>query len=289
VFAELAKVYVPLAAGAAYGILRKPSEEQLSFFEKLILDVLMPLVIFTSTYSRLISGDFLGLRLIALSALCSAAALAAARLLRFSAEEALTAMYANAGYIPLGVATSFWGQQGAASVGFYIIGNNAFSNTAAPLVLGGKSLRESSRRLLAFPPLYGLFLGLALSLARAQLPEFIASTLSTLASTAPPLALMAVGLEMGRSLGRVEAGDLKPYALRVSLAVPLTLLFAAAQLVQGIDARVAFIESVMPSAASCIPVARALNLDAAKTARIVLVSTLFSTLVMLPFAVMLVR
>lgn len=288
VLAELAKVYVPLAVGAVYGFVRKPGDEQLGFFEKLILDVLMPAVVFSSTYTRLIAGDFLGLRLVALSALCSAAALLAARFFRFSAEEALTAMYANAGYIPLGVAASLWGQQGAASVGFYIVGNNAFSNAAAPVLLGGKSLKESARRLLTFPPIYGLLSGLALSLAHVQLPDLVADALNALASTAPPLALMAVGLEMSRNLGRMSAGDLRPYALRISVAVPLTLVFAAAGLVQDVDARVAFIESVMPSAASCIPVARALSLNAAKTARIVLASTIFSTLVMLPLVVMLV-
>lgn len=287
-FAQLAQVYVPLAAGAIYGFVRKPSEEQLSFFERLLLDILIPVIIFTSSYSRLISGDFTGLALTALSALCSASALAVSSLLRLPGEEALAAMYANAGYIPLGVAASLWGQQGIASVGFYVVGNNVFSNVAAPALLGGKSLRESFKRILTFPPLYGAIVGSALSLAHVELPAFLTNALNSLASAASPLALIAVGLEMSKSLNSVRLGDLKPYMLRVGVAVPLTLFFVAAQLVRGVDAQVAFIESIMPSAASCIPVARVLNLNVAKIARMVFTSTLFSTVVALPIAVILV-
>ncbi len=283
VFQPLAQVYLLLGAGAAYGALREPGEDEVAFTEKLLLDVLLPAVILSSIRARLLeTGDLRAFALTLLGAATSILVLSAAAAARFTREEALTAMYANTGYIPLGIAQALWGEAGVSAVGFYVAGNNLTANLLAPVVLGGRGLREGLRRAALFPPLYGLLTGAALGLARLPLPTWAEGFLHSLASAAAPLAMIVVGIEFSRTWGKLDPRDLKPYALRLLVAVPLAALLVVPGALKGVDARVALLESVMPSAASCVPVARRLSLDTAKVSRVVFVTTLVSTTISAP-------
>lgn len=287
-FQPLVQVYLLLGVGAAYGALRKPGESEVAFTERLLLDILLPAVILSSIRERLFStGDPSALALTLLGAATSSLVLSAALAARLSREEALTAMYANTGYIPLGIAHALWGGAGASAVGFYVAGNNLASNLLAPMALGGHSSREGLKRAALFPPLYGLLVGVALGLTRLPLPVWLESFLGSLASAAAPLALMVVGVEFGRSWAGFDLRDLKPYILRLLIAVPLAASLVLLGAFKSVDAKVALLESVMPSAASCVPVARKLSLDAAKVSRVVFATTLVSTTLLAPLVLIL--
>uniref|UniRef100_A0A7J3X8R1 AEC family transporter n=1 Tax=Thermofilum pendens TaxID=2269 RepID=A0A7J3X8R1_THEPE len=257
--------------------MRKPDESGVTFVERLLLDLLLPAVILSSIRERLLkTGDPSSFALTLLGAATSFLVLSAAIAARLSREEALTAMYANTGYIPLGIAQALWGEAGVSAVGFYVAGNNLASNLLAPVALGGRSAREGLKQAALFPPLYGLLAGAALGLSRLSLPAWLEAFLSSLASAATPLALMVVGVEFSRSWAGFDTQDLKPYALRLLVAVPLAASLVLLGAFKGVDAKVALLESIMPSAASCVPVARKLSLDAAKVSRVVFVTTLLS-------------
>uniref|UniRef100_A0A7C4FBD2 AEC family transporter n=1 Tax=Thermofilum pendens TaxID=2269 RepID=A0A7C4FBD2_THEPE len=284
----LAQVYLLLGVGAAYGALRKPGESEVAFTEKLLLDILLPAVMLSSIRARLFkTGDLSAFTLTLLGATTSLLVLSAAAAAKLSREETLTAMYANTGYIPLGIAQMLWGEAGVSAVSFYVAGNNLAANLLAPIVLGGRGLREGVRRAATFPPLYGLLAGAVLGLSGLPLPAWVESFLGSLASSAAPLALIVVGVEFSRSWGGFAPRDLTPYAFRLIVAVPLAVSLTMLGMLGDLDAKVALLESVMPSAASCVPVARRLSLDAAKVSRVVFVSTVVSTTLSTPLVLVL--
>ncbi|ABL78241.1 AEC family transporter [Thermofilum pendens] len=280
---ELLDVYVPIASGLAFGYLSRPGEGELRLFARTVLYVFLTPLLFTSTYQRLSSSPASApLALTALSASLVVLTFAIATKLHGDPELVLASMYANAGYIPLGIAQSYWGSYGASAVGFYILGNNFASNILAPLALGGESGRLSPRKVLAFPPVYAILAASALALAGVKLPELLLSPLATLGGVAPTVALVQLGMEVGASVDANIVDGLKAYFTRLSVSVPLTLLFVEAGLATGIDAKIAIVESVMPSAVSCVVISRELKLDSRRVAGVVFTSTLVSTLLALP-------
>ncbi|MEZ0345174.1 MAG: AEC family transporter [Infirmifilum sp.] len=283
-FQELLNIYIPLLIGITLGFIVKPSDEQLVLLAKIVLYIFLPALLFSATYARLLqSSDPTVLTISLLSGLSVVLTFMLTKALREKEEIILTSMYANAGYLPLGIAQSLYGESGAASVGFYILGNNSTSNFIAPS-LSRKSQEKPSRtlkRIMSFPPIVAIVLGSILGLVGIKIPDFILSSLKPFAESASSLALVELGIEFSLNPS-LSLDGIKAYLYRILVVVPLTFLFISSGLLKGVDKGVALIESVMPSAVSCMPISRELGLDSNKVSRIIFTSTLIATMVVLP-------
>ncbi|NAZ25286.1 MAG: hypothetical protein GU357_05970 [Thermofilum sp.] len=286
---ELLDIYLPLFSGLLFSYFYKPKENEVGLFAKIVLYVFLTPLLFTSTYSRL-SGkhDLSVVNLSLLSSILVLVTFAIGRKLFKRKELILTSMHANAGYIPLGIAQNLWGNTGVASVGFYILGNNITSNILSPIYLANDRKESPLERLLKYPLTYAILLAVLFASLRLQIPEIVLEPISTLGNVASTVALVQLGVEVGSHLDFSLLDGIKTYFLRLVVAISITWLFIGLGLVGGIDSKVAIIESVMPSAVSCVVIARELGLDPKTTSGIVFVSTLISTFVFLPIALLFV-
>jgi len=284
---ELLDIYLPLFSGLLFSYFYKPKENEVGLFAKIVLYVFLTPLLFTSTYSRL-SGkhDLSVVNLSLLSSILVLVTFAIGRKLFKRKELILTSMYANAGYIPLGIAQSLWGNSGVASVGFYILGNNITSNILSPIYLANDRKESPLERLLKYPLTYAILLAVLFASFRLQIPELVLEPISTLGNVASTVALVQLGVEVGSHLDFSLLDGIKTYFLRLVVAISITWLFIWLGLIGGIDSKVAIIESVMPSAVSCVVIARELRLDPKTTSGIVFVSTLISTFVFLPIVLL---
>jgi len=288
-FQELLDIYLPLFSGLLFSYFYKPKENEVGLFAKIVLYVFLTPLLFTSTYSRL-SGkhDLSVVNLSLLSSILVLVTFAIGRKLFKRKELILTSMYANAGYIPLGIAQNLWGNTGVASVGFYILGNNITSNILSPIYLANDRKESPLERLLKYPLTYAILLAVLFASLRLQIPEIVLEPISTLGNVASTVALVQLGVEVGSHLDFSLLDGIKTYFLRLVVAISITWLLIWLGLIGGIDSKVAIIESVMPSAVSCVVIARELGLDPKTTSGIVFVSTLISTFVFLPIALLFV-
>jgi len=286
---KLLDIYLPLFSGLLFSYFYKPKENEVGLFAKIVLYVFLMPLLFTSTYSRL-SGkhDLSVVNLSLLSSILVLVTFAIGRKLFKRKELILTSMFANAGYIPLGIAQNLWGNTGVASVGFYILGNNITSNILSPIYLANDRKESPLERLLKYPLTYAILLAVLFASLRLQIPEIVLEPISTLGNVASTVALVQLGVEVGSHLDFSLLDGIKTYFLRLVVAISITWLFIWLGLVGGIDSKVAIIESVMPSAVSCVVIARELGLDPKTTSGIVFVSTLISTFVFLPIALLFV-
>jgi len=286
---ELLDIYLPLFSGLLFSYFYKPKENEVGLFAKIVLYVFLTPLLFTSTYSRL-SGkhDLSVVNLSLLSSILVLVTFAIGRKLFKRKELILTSMYANAGYIPLGIAQNLWGNTGVASVGFYILGNNITSNILSPIYLANDRKESPLERLLKYPLTYAILLAVLFASLRLQIPEIVLEPISTLGNVASTVALVQLGVEVGSHLDFSLLNGIKTYFLRLVVAISITWLLIWLGLIGGIDSKVAVIESVMPSAVSCVVIARELGLDPKTTSGIVFVSTLISTFVFLPIALLFV-
>jgi predicted permease len=286
---ELLDIYLPLFSGLLFSYFYKPKENEVGLFAKIVLYVFLTPLLFTSTYSRL-SGkhDLSVVNLSLLSSILVLVTFAIGRKLFKRKELILTSMYANAGYIPLGIAQNLWGNTGVASVGFYILGNNITSNILSPIYLANDRKESPLERLLKYPLTYAILLAVLFASLRLQIPEIVLEPISTLGNVASTVALVQLGVEVGSHLDFSLLDGIKTYFPRLVVAISITWLLIWLGLIGGIDSKVAIIESVMPSAVSCVVIARELGLDPKTTSGIVFVSTLISTFVFLPIALLFV-
>ncbi len=135
--------------------------------------------------------------------------------------------------------------------GLYVLAK--YSGDAKP------TLRTMTLRVVKFPPVWALLLGL--TLMPEQPPHWIASALQKLSDALLPLVMLAVGLSIQLKLPRDEV---KPLAVGLllcllvmpALALPLSLLFG----MHGIMLQANVLESAMPPMISAAALAIAHNL-----------------------------
>lgn len=269
--------YVPLVLGWLYGRRSKEALAGSKAIAQLLVYLFLPALIFTSLYGKSV-GEGLAIPIVASTSVALGALMA--RLLLKKPEYVLTCMYPNAGYLPIPLAFSLWGEKGVAYVALYVLGNNPTANALAPL-LAGRGLREGVRRMLLFPPLHAVALAILLNVTHVIVPAPVLNTVARLGLVAPPLALVLLGMKFAES--RVElSSSARVYSLRLGLVMPLAFSLAMLCGLGDLPLKVVLLELLMPPAVSNVALASELGMDSARVASIVVTLTLFSTLVVVP-------
>ncbi len=140
-------------------------------------------------------------------------------------------------------------------------------------------------KLLANPLLMSVVIGMALAVARVQLPDILSRSLSMLAQSVTPIVLFSLGIFMGfRQIGHLrEWGQIVLFSLVIMLVLPgiFYLVTAYSGWLEGADLKASILEAAMPVGLTPYALSQQYRLDTDFSARVVLFSTSLS-LILLP-------
>ncbi len=135
-------------------------------------------------------------------------------------------MYGNCGYMALPLANAVLGEQGAFYCSAIIMVFNIFSFTHGIYIMGAQKGSFNFKKLLINPGTIGVTLGLPLYLLGVELPEVIATPVSSLASLNTPLAMLIFGTYIAHTDLKTIFFDKRIYlvALIKLIAIPMIML-----------------------------------------------------------------
>ncbi len=188
---------------------------------RLIIDVLMPALTFTSTalnltpavagLDRWFAGPLLGMPLLAIG-VCLAGVILGYALLPLTGlkgERAVTFVFligfANSSFLPIPLSYALYGELGVLYVMLYLFGWMLLFWTYGMKMIRGRP----EFKFLVHPQMLALYFGAAVGLSSTHVPELVAEMLKLIGGSAVPLALLCVGCVMAEQ-GVDVARDWRP-------------------------------------------------------------------------------
>jgi len=158
-----------------------------------------------------------------------------------------------------------WGQQAFAQLALFDLGNSLIQSTVlygAGAIFGGHAVGAKAilRRVLGFPPLWGLVVALAINVSGLQLPAPLTDVLGAVGRTILLLAILAVGIMFDARLIR-SVPVFVAITLRIVLGFALAALFVQVLGLTGTTRAVVLIASAAPIGFSVMVIANRESLD----------------------------
>ena len=192
-------------------------------------------------------------------------------------------MYGNCGYMALPLANAVLGAQGAFYCSAIIMVFNIFSFTHGIYIMGAQKGGFNFKKLLINPGTIGVALGLPLYLLGVELPEVIASPVSTLASLNTPLAMLIFGTYIAHTDLKTMFTDKKIYTVAAVklLAIPLIMigLFKLLNIPQMLAMAIT-VSASAPCANNTVILAGKYDLDTGSASKTVALVSFFSIITM---------
>ncbi len=280
---KLLLIAVPTLVGffcGKKGLLDDKTNGKLS---ELLLNIIMPCVIFTSyqiEYDEALSKNLL--LCLGLAVLCYVIHFACAYLFikkssPHAAIERLSVLYSNCGFMGIPLASALFGAEGVLYLTVHLTCLNLLLWTHGVFVMSGKT----SLRSLLSPSLFAIVLGVACYFLKLRLPQFLLDPLESLGSVNTPLAMLVAGASITKTSLRDGLSNkrLLPVALLRNVAIPLAVALVLWKLPVGeLPATVMLLASACPTAAVCTMFAKRYQRDEAYAAQIFALSTALSLL-----------
>lgn len=186
----------------------------------------------------------------------------------------------NSGNMGLPVVLFALGETGLERAVIYLIAWNLVVLMTMPGFLQAGGFLSSIRFTLKLPLVWAILLGIALNQLNIQLPWRLDEGLHLLSESAVPMALILLGLQIAASslqLTRYEIG-----ASLMRLLGGLIIAYSIGRIIglNTIDLKVLVLQSSMPAAITAFLMVNEFGGDAERTARVVVVSTLLSFLLL---------
>ncbi len=207
--------------------------------------------------------------------------------MRLSSQETgvllIASAFGNVTYLGLPVLTGLYGGSAAKYALFYDLLATTPLLWLAGAALAAKygegkklSRKESLKTIASLPPVWGIFIGMALHQSGISLPVFALKTLDMLGSLVVPLMIFSIGLAL--SLPKVKhAYAIIPAVVIKLVAGPLIAYGTARMLgLTGIALTSCSIEGAMPAMVLSLLVAARFNLDVSLAAFMIVVTTVLS-------------
>jgi predicted permease len=266
---------LPIVLGMVGGYLlrRLGAAEQRDgdFLFRLVFNVCLPALLFTSLSRVKITGDLAVFPLAALTAIPTGYLISrvVAAKARWAPTQAavlvISCMIVNTAYA-LPFAQALYGADGVARIAAFDVVNGILTFTWAyylatrgnPRRKGGSVLLD---RLVRSPPLYGITAGLLVDVAGVHVPATIAGAIATFGSITPVLIFLALGILFeppGKSLPRTALIVATRLATGLAVAAAIVLIFG----LKGVDRTVILLLGVSPVAFNSAIFASLENLDA---------------------------
>ncbi|MBR3753595.1 MAG: AEC family transporter [Clostridia bacterium] len=192
-------------------------------------------------------------------------------------------IYGNCGYMALPLANAVLGAQGVFYCSAVIMVFNIFGFTHGIYIIGAQNGKFNFKKLLINPGTIGVFFGLPLFLLGIELPEIIATPVTSLAALNTPLAMLIFGTYIAHTDLKTMLTDKNIYlvsALKL-IAVPLVMIgiFRIFRLPQTLAMAMA-ISASAPSANNTVIFAGKYNLNTGVASKTVALVSFFSVLTM---------
>ena len=184
----------------------------------------------------------------------------------------------NAGNMGLSVTLFALGEAGLERAVIYLISWNLIVLSTMPAILKGGNLWSSIIFTLKLPILWGMVLGLVLNSFDVKLPLKLDEGLHLLAGATIPISLLLMGIQIATSRFKLGSYELCASLMRLLGGAIVAYLVAKLLGLKMLDLQVLVLESAMPSALASFLIVNEFGGDAARTTRIVVVSTLLSFL-----------
>jgi malate permease and related proteins len=248
---------------------------------RLIVNATLPAVIFLSVARANVSPARLALLAscgFLLAVTQRAVAGQAVRWFKFNRAVAgvviLGAMIVNVGFFLYPIFLAVYGQEGLSRLAAFDVGNSLVASSYGYYLATRHGDRPPSgvwrslRRTLALPLLWAALAGLAVNLARLNLPGFVLKLLEPLGSANTPLAMITLG-----SFLQFRLRNWKPLLLTVGLRMGLGLILGLALVamfqLQGLERAAVLLATAMPSGMVVLIYSAAVGLDTELAAGVV--------------------
>jgi predicted permease len=296
-FDAVLPLFLIILAGILFSRTKMASEQWVEVLNRFALWIGYPALVITLISRLDLSGGHYNRMILTNSVyfiVCTLLAFPYSRLFRFPQLRRRTFFlilaYGNITYLGIPVLQTVLGDEGL-KTGALLSGVYVFWLLTLGLLLVESSSDKPFHpgqlafKLVSNPLLLSVIIGIVLSISGIQLPGVFSRSLSMLSQSVTPLVLFSLGIFMGfQKTGHWrEWGHVFLFTLVIMLILPgiFYLTTAHAGWLKGTDLRASILEAAMPVGLTPYALAQQYRLDTAFTARVVLLSTSLS-LVLLP-------
>jgi len=272
------------------------SEKDIDPFNKIVMYILMPCMIFHAIYAAdLNSISNMGiLPLIILGSSLATGAVSFIILKQFKLDDKtlwsvlVTVMIANTAFMGYPVNLGIYGQDGFLRAIFCDIATLCtFLLLSFLLILKfGGTVKTAVKKIAFFPPLWAVILGLILNFINVPIGPVLDSTINYLGQGAIPLIMVTLGLSIDFSaLKRSRAMIAFTSIMKLAFFPFIAFLLATYLGLVNLEHTVSIIEAAMPSGMMSLLLAITYKLDYELTSDCILINTVIS-LITLPIIIM---
>lgn len=254
---------------------------------KIVLNIALPALIFSALYSANLSNitSLIGITLICLLT-GSIGGLVGYTFSRFRKHSKKTlwgitsasALF-NSGFMGYPIILGVFGAVGLVRAIFFDTGSTIlfiFFGILFALLFGG-NYSAVAKRVLTFPPIYAIILGIVLNILHLNIGSLTPQILTYLSGAAIPLIMISLGLSL-------EASSLKNYfkeaavvsSIKLILAPLIALMIIIILGVSGLNSKVIITEAAMPSEMLSLVLAITYELDIKAVSACIFLSTVLS-------------
>ncbi len=233
-------------------------EEDGALFSRIIINVTLPCIIFSSiSQARMQLNELL---LLAASGFFVALVLrvlggGVARILKLEDSVAgvvvLGCMVMSVGSLMVPVMSTTYGAEGVSRTAAFDVGNSMMASGYGFYIATqygsrrSNSLFEGIKRIFSVPVVWAILLALVVNLAGLTIPAFLSKMINPLASANAPLAMIALGIFINFKFPRWKLAGLTVF-MRMGIGFLLGQLFIWLTHMQGLDRTVVSLCSAMP-------------------------------------------
>lgn len=272
------------------------SEKDIDPFNKIVMYILMPCMIFHAIYTAdLNSISNMGiLPLIILGSSLATGAVSFIILKQFKLDDKtlwsvlVTVMIANTAFMGYPVNLGIYGQDGFLRAIFCDIATlSTFLLLSFVLILKfGGTVKTAVKKIAFFPPLWAVILGLILNFINVPIGPVLDNTVNYLGQGAIPLIMVTLGLSIDFSaLKRSRAMIAFTSIMKLAFFPFIAFLLATYLGLVNLEHTVSVIEAAMPSGMMSLLLAITYKLDYELTSDCILINTVIS-LITLPIIIM---
>ncbi len=192
-------------------------------------------------------------------------------------------MYGNCGYMALPLASAVLGAQGVFYCSAVIMVFNIFCFTHGIYIIGAQQGKFNFKKLIINPGAIGVILGLPLYLLDIELPVFLASPISSLATLNTPLAMLIFGTYIAHTELKTLLKDKNIYLVSLLKLIVLPMIMIGLFKLFRVDPTLALAISIpasAPSANNTVILAGKYGLNTGVASKTVALVSFFSILTM---------
>ncbi|WP_409200087.1 AEC family transporter [Methanobrevibacter sp. DSM 116169] len=270
-------------------------EKDVDSLNKIVINLFMPCMIFNALFAADLSSisnfAFLPVVMILSATITGIIAFFILKFFNFSKEKVwsvlVTILLSNTAFLGFPVALGIFGNDGLIRAIFCDMGTLIIFLSVSFilfLVFGG-TIKEAIKKILLFPPLWAVILGISFNLLNIPIGEIPSTIITYLAGGAIPLIMISLGLSLKFDGLKWNKNMIAFTSIFKLLIFPL-IAFCIINIFNfsGLEYKIALIEAAMPSGMLTMVLAITYGLDIRLTSDCVLSNTIFS-LISLPIII----